>query len=113
MPALYLLGFVPLYSALTALWSFQPLRSVELPVMVFISTAGYFANSLANKFIFDRSDVVSAIGAFVIGWARCALPCTADEEQDDEVECWEIFTLVSSRAPLSLPWCPVSSSWYR
>ena len=67
MPAIYLLGFVPIYSALSALWSFQPLRSTELPVMVFISSAGFFANSLANKFIFDRSDVVSAIGAFVIG----------------------------------------------
>lgn len=67
MPPIYNIGFVPLFSFLLCLWNMQPLRSRQLPVMVFISCVGYAANSLANHYIFDRSDVVSAIGAFVIG----------------------------------------------
>lgn len=67
MPPIYLLALVPLFSLLLSLWNMQPLRSRQLPVMVVISCIGYLANSLANHYIFDRSDVVSAIGAFVIG----------------------------------------------
>lgn len=67
MPEMYLVGLVPLYSFLTALWLYQPLRSKELPVMVFISSAGFFANNMAARWIWNRDDVVSAIGAFVIG----------------------------------------------
>lgn len=67
MPSVYLIGLIPLYSFLTALWLFQPLRSKELPTMVFISSAGFLASDLAARWIFNRDDVVSAVGAFVIG----------------------------------------------
>lgn len=40
--------------------------------MVVISCIGYLTNTLANHYIFDRSDVVSAIGAFVIGYVKVA-----------------------------------------
>lgn len=67
VPPIYNLGFVPLFSFLLCLWNMQPMKSRQLPVMVFISCVGYAANTTANHYIFDRSDVVSAIGAFVIG----------------------------------------------
>ena len=67
MPPLYLILFVPLFSILLSMWNMQPLKSRQLPVMVVISCAGYLTNTMANHYIFDRSDVVSAIGAFVIG----------------------------------------------
>jgi len=35
--------------------------------MVLISCTAYFANMFANYYIFERSDIVSAIGAFVVG----------------------------------------------
>ncbi|KAF7352665.1 Pheromone-regulated membrane protein 10 [Mycena venus] len=40
---------------------------LELPVMVVISCCSYATNKVANHYIFNRSDVVSAIGAFTIG----------------------------------------------
>ena len=45
----------------------QPFWNRETFVMVVISCAAYAANKAANHFIFDRSDIVSAIGAFVVG----------------------------------------------
>jgi uncharacterized membrane protein YjjB (DUF3815 family) len=39
-----------------------------------IACLGYVANMAANHYIFDRSDVVSAIGAFVIGYVPPSLP---------------------------------------
>lgn len=35
--------------------------------MVIISCCSYAANKVANHYIFNRSDVVSAIGAFTVG----------------------------------------------
>jgi uncharacterized membrane protein YjjB (DUF3815 family) len=35
--------------------------------MVVISCASYTSNKVANHYIFDRSDIVSAIGAFTVG----------------------------------------------
>ncbi|RXK38545.1 hypothetical protein M231_04177 [Tremella mesenterica] len=67
MPVYFLFFMVPIFSVLLSLWNMQPLRSKQLPVMCVISCAGYLANTLANHYIFDRSDVVSAIGAFVVG----------------------------------------------
>lgn len=67
MPSIYLVALVPMYSLFTALWLYQPLRSKEIPVMVFISSAGFLASDLAGRWIFNRDDVVSAIAAFVIG----------------------------------------------
>lgn len=73
VPQLYNIGFVPLFSLFLCLWNMQPLKSRQLPVMVFISCVGYASNAMANHYIFDRSDVVSAIGAFVIGYVRFLL----------------------------------------
>lgn len=67
MPTVYLVGLVPLYSLLSALWSYQPFRSKELPVMVLISSLGFLSNWGANRWIVNRDDIVSSIGAFVVG----------------------------------------------
>ncbi|PWN34686.1 uncharacterized protein FA14DRAFT_132406 [Meira miltonrushii] len=58
---------VPIFSFLSCLGHLLPLKTKEVPVSVFIACVGYAANMLANRYIFDRSDVVSAIGSFVIG----------------------------------------------
>ena len=58
---------VPLFSTLSSLANQQPLRSKQLPVMVVISCCSYASNKIANHYIFNRSDVVSAIGAFTVG----------------------------------------------
>jgi len=58
---------VPLFSILSSLANLQPWRSRELLVMVVISCASYAANKVANHYIFNRSDIVSAIGAFAVG----------------------------------------------
>ncbi|KAK7061938.1 pheromone-regulated membrane protein 10 [Favolaschia claudopus] len=42
-------------------------KGKELAVMVAISCSAYATNKVANHYIFNRSDVVSAIGAFTIG----------------------------------------------
>ncbi|QRV77600.1 pheromone-regulated membrane protein [Ceratobasidium sp. AG-Ba] len=67
LPMWTLLILVPIYSIISSLWKLQPFRNKQLPIMVFISCASYAANKAANMFIFNRSDVVSAIGAFVTG----------------------------------------------
>ena len=67
MPRIYCIPLVPIFCTLIALWNMQPIKSRQLPVMVVIGCMGYLTNTLANHYIFDRSDVVSAIGAFVIG----------------------------------------------
>lgn len=58
---------VPLFSLISSLANLQPLKSKQLPVMVVISCCSYAANKVANHYIFNRSDVVSAIGAFTVG----------------------------------------------
>ncbi|GBE79531.1 hypothetical protein BKA93DRAFT_830826 [Sparassis latifolia] len=58
---------VPTFSILSSLANLQPFWTVELVVMVVISCVSYAANKIANHFIFNRSDVVSAIGAFAVG----------------------------------------------
>ncbi|KAI0750823.1 DUF1212-domain-containing protein [Daedaleopsis nitida] len=58
---------VPTFSVLSSLANLQPFLTVELAVMVVISCVSYAANKIANHFIFNRSDVVSAIGAFAVG----------------------------------------------
>jgi uncharacterized membrane protein YjjB (DUF3815 family) len=59
--------FVPLFSLLACFALLHPFKSREVPVSVIIACVGYAVNLLANHYIFDRSDVVSAIGSFVIG----------------------------------------------
>ncbi|KAH8102446.1 DUF1212-domain-containing protein [Cristinia sonorae] len=58
---------VPTFSILSSLANQQPLFKRELVVMVVISCIAYAANKVADHYIFNRSDVVSAIGAFVVG----------------------------------------------
>jgi hypothetical protein len=58
---------VPIFSLLSSLANLQPFRSRQLPVMVVISCCSYASNKVANHYIFNRSDVVSAIGAFTVG----------------------------------------------
>ncbi|KAF8505618.1 hypothetical protein F5888DRAFT_1650573, partial [Russula emetica] len=58
---------VPLFSILSSLSNLQPWRELDLVVMVIISCISFAANKAANHFIFNRSDVVSAIGAFAVG----------------------------------------------
>lgn len=58
---------VPAFSTLSSLSNLQPLKSKQLPVMVVISCASYASNKIANHYIFNRSDIVSAIGAFTVG----------------------------------------------
>ncbi|KAH9947233.1 DUF1212-domain-containing protein [Amylocystis lapponica] len=58
---------VPLFSIFSSLANLQPFWTWELIVMVVISCISYAANKVANHFIFNRSDVVSAIGAFAVG----------------------------------------------
>ncbi|KAK0527180.1 pheromone-regulated protein prm10 [Tilletia horrida] len=59
--------FVPVFSCLLCMANLQPLKSRELPVMIIIACVGYVANMTANHFIFQRSDIVSLAGSFVIG----------------------------------------------
>jgi uncharacterized membrane protein YjjB (DUF3815 family) len=58
---------VPLFSVFSSLNNEQPI-TLDLIVMVVISCCAYAANKVADHFIFNRSDVVSAIGAFVVGF---------------------------------------------
>ena len=58
---------VPIFSTLSSLANQQPLFTIELVVMVVISCVAYAANKVADHYIFNRSDVVSAIGAFAVG----------------------------------------------
>lgn len=58
---------VPVFSLCSSLGNLQPLFSIDLIVMILISCTSYTANKVANHYIFERSDVVSAIGAFVVG----------------------------------------------
>lgn len=57
---------VPIFSFISSFNNEQPI-TLDLFVMVFISIVSYAANKVADHFIFNRSDVVSAIGAFVVG----------------------------------------------
>lgn len=59
--------FVPLFSFLACFSLLHPFKSREVPVSIVIACIGYVTNLMANHYIFDRSDVVSAIGSFVIG----------------------------------------------
>jgi len=58
---------VPLFSTLSSLSNLQPWHELDLVVMVVISCISFAANKAANHFIFNRSDIVSAIGAFAVG----------------------------------------------
>lgn len=72
---------VPIFSVLSSLANLQPVSDWRsrrnLLVMVIISCASFATNKVANHYIFNHSDVVSAIGAFTIGilgniWAKAS-----------------------------------------
>ena len=57
---------VPLFSFISSFNNEQPV-TLDLFAMVIISCVSFTANKVADHFIFNRSDVVSAIGAFCVG----------------------------------------------
>ncbi|TFK56557.1 hypothetical protein OE88DRAFT_1730037 [Heliocybe sulcata] len=59
--------FVPLYSVCSSLGNLQSWRSKQLLIMTMFSSAAYAANKATGLYVSDRGDVVSAVGAFVIG----------------------------------------------
>lgn len=70
---------VPIFSMISSLSNLQPFHDrrsrINLLVMIIISCAAYTTNKVATRFIFDHSDVVSAIGALTVGimgsiWAK-------------------------------------------
>ncbi|KAF9785823.1 hypothetical protein BJ322DRAFT_743777 [Thelephora terrestris] len=58
---------VPLFSIVSSMSNMQPLRSINMLSMVVISCISYAANKLATRYIFEDSEVVSVVGAFVTG----------------------------------------------
>ncbi|KAI0061304.1 DUF1212-domain-containing protein [Artomyces pyxidatus] len=58
---------VPAFSIVVSLANYQPWKSLDLLVMVVISCAAYVGNKAAEHFIFGQLDIVSAIGAAVVG----------------------------------------------
>ncbi|KAG8954363.1 hypothetical protein FRC04_011689 [Tulasnella sp. 424] len=67
LPIWSLFILVPLYSLFNSFWNLQPWKSKQLPVMVSISCFSYAARKGLQHFIGPRNEVVSAMGAFVIG----------------------------------------------
>ncbi|KAG8934779.1 hypothetical protein FRC01_000460 [Tulasnella sp. 417] len=67
LPIWSLFILVPLYSLFNSFWNLQPWKSKQLPVMVSISCFSYAARKALQHFIGPRNEVVSAMGAFVIG----------------------------------------------
>lgn len=66
-PTWTLFLLVPLYSLCSSSWNLQPFKSKQLPVMVAISCISYAARKLLQTQMGTRQEVVSAVGAFVIG----------------------------------------------
>ncbi|KAK9895646.1 DUF1212-domain-containing protein [Cystobasidium minutum MCA 4210] len=62
-----LIALVPIFSLFLCLNNLQPIRSKQLPVMIIIACIGFVTNTIANRYIFDHSDIVSFIGSFVVG----------------------------------------------
>ena len=58
---------VPLFSIISSMSNMQPVRSVNMISMVVISCISYAANKLATRYVFENSEVVSVVGAFVTG----------------------------------------------
>lgn len=58
---------VPSFAIFLSLWNLAPIRSRQFPVTIVIACIGWLCNKLANTYIFGRSDIVSFLGAFVVG----------------------------------------------
>ncbi|KAF8203194.1 hypothetical protein BJ912DRAFT_842444 [Pholiota molesta] len=67
LPWWTLFFLVPVYSICSSLSNLQYWRSLQLPIMVFFSCCAYAANRSASIVLPGRTDIVSAVGAFVIG----------------------------------------------
>ena len=69
---------VPIFVLCLACLNGQGIRGWRVWVMVAIGCCSYAANRLGNMYIYDRGDVVSAIGATVVGvlgsiWGRFSI----------------------------------------
>jgi uncharacterized membrane protein YjjB (DUF3815 family) len=58
---------VPAYSFFVSLHHQQNIRSRQFVAMIIISVAAYTANYLSSRYLFQRSEVVTTVGAFVVG----------------------------------------------
>ncbi len=67
LPFWSLFILVPLYSLFSSFWNLQPYKSKQLPVMVAISCFSFAARKGLMHYIGTRNEIVSAVGAFVIG----------------------------------------------
>ncbi|KJA25855.1 hypothetical protein HYPSUDRAFT_134069 [Hypholoma sublateritium FD-334 SS-4] len=67
LPWWTLFFLVPVYSICSSLSNLQYWRSLQLPIMVLFSCCAYAANRSASLVLPGRTDIVSAVGAFVIG----------------------------------------------
>jgi len=67
VPEWTLFILVPTFSVLISLINMAPLISWHFPTMVIISIASFIANKYANKYAFSQSEIVTTVGAFVVG----------------------------------------------
>ncbi|KDQ08283.1 hypothetical protein BOTBODRAFT_571532 [Botryobasidium botryosum FD-172 SS1] len=62
---------VPLFCLVLSSLNGQPVNSLKagwtMAVMVFIGCASYTVNTLINQYVFKQTEVVSMVGAFVVG----------------------------------------------
>jgi hypothetical protein len=59
---------VPVFSVLISLNNMQPIVSKQFIAMVLISIASFLANKYANKYAFSQSEIITTVGAFVVGF---------------------------------------------
>ncbi len=59
--------FVPLFSLFISISQNQPIWSKNMAIMVGISCVSFAANTVVTTFVFKHGDLVSIVGAFVVG----------------------------------------------
>jgi len=59
---------VPVFAVLSSLANLQPWKTFDMVVMVAIACCGYSTNKIAARFIYENTDIVSFIGAAVVGF---------------------------------------------
>lgn len=59
--------FVPTFAVIMCIGNSARINSRQFPVMVGIGLAGWGANKIGSMYIFNKSDVVSFLGATVVG----------------------------------------------
>lgn len=63
----FALLFVPTFAVIMCINNQARIRSRQFPVMIFIGITGWGANKVGSLFIFNKSDVVSFLGATIVG----------------------------------------------